>query len=274
MAEPVAGSCRRIVLAAHRSSSCSQPCVTAPDTAPADSDWLQLTRHRKREKHRKQNLGAGRINPSRTHCSGRSGWPRKCCSARVSTPSLASLNPAGMAQHVRMNWEGKFGQFPSPADHFEEPGPSHRPTAFGVEDDAALRVHQPQRRSARISLPVSGCCCRCHAWPVAHVCGRYQARSCSRSIRRARWHVAHGGRRSGLRSRRGGRTGNACGRHPGDGLDFLRGQILPLTQIGVPRSACCGASGSTTAMACRCRLNEPARRPMAIRAISSPIIAG
>src|SRR6266481_3979945 len=29
---------------------------------------------------------------------------------------------------------------------------SHRPTAFGVEDEAALRVHQPQRRSARISL--------------------------------------------------------------------------------------------------------------------------
>src|SRR5262245_22708444 len=49
-----------------------------------------------------------------------------------------------MAQHVRMNWEGKFGQLPSPADHLEEPGPSHRPTAFGVEDEAALQVLPPQ----------------------------------------------------------------------------------------------------------------------------------
>jgi hypothetical protein len=43
-------------------------------------------------------------------------------------------------QHVRVNGEGKFGQFSSPADHFEEPSPGHRPTAFGVEDVAALQV--------------------------------------------------------------------------------------------------------------------------------------
>jgi len=43
-----------------------------------------------------------------------------------------------------MNREGKFGQFPSAADHIEEPGPSHRPTAFGVEDKAALQVLPPQ----------------------------------------------------------------------------------------------------------------------------------
>src|SRR6516164_1295588 len=63
-----------------------------------------------------------------------------------------------MAQHVRMNWEGKFGQFPSAADHLEEPGPRYRPTAFGVEDVAALlRFSRRSWRGARISLPVSGC---------------------------------------------------------------------------------------------------------------------
>src|SRR5262249_47918393 len=36
---------------------------------------------------------------------------------------IGLLEPAAMAQHVRMNWEGKFGQLPSPADHFEKPGP-------------------------------------------------------------------------------------------------------------------------------------------------------
>src|SRR5215468_1209502 len=53
---------------------------------------------------------------------------------------IGQLEPAGMAQHVRMNWEGKFGKFPSPTDHFEEPVSRHRPTAFGVEDVAALQV--------------------------------------------------------------------------------------------------------------------------------------
>src|SRR5262245_9386663 len=43
-----------------------------------------------------------------------------------------------------MNGKGKFGQFPSPADHFKEPGPSHRPAAFGVEDEATLQVLPPQ----------------------------------------------------------------------------------------------------------------------------------
>ena len=46
---------------------------------------------------------------------------------------IRQLEPAGMAQHVRMNREGQFGQFSSPADHFEEPVPRHRPTAFGIE---------------------------------------------------------------------------------------------------------------------------------------------
>src|SRR5215469_17465000 len=49
-----------------------------------------------------------------------------------------------MAQHVRMNWKGKFGQLPSPADHFEEPGPRDRPAAFGVEHVAALQVLPPR----------------------------------------------------------------------------------------------------------------------------------
>src|SRR5215467_14022081 len=53
---------------------------------------------------------------------------------------IGQLEPAAMAQHVRMNWEGKSGQFPSPTDHFEEPVPRHRPAAFGVEDEAALQV--------------------------------------------------------------------------------------------------------------------------------------
>ena len=34
--------------------------------------------------------------------------------------------------------------FPSPADHFEELGSSYRPTAFGVEDVAALQILPPQ----------------------------------------------------------------------------------------------------------------------------------
>src|SRR5262249_16346495 len=47
---------------------------------------------------------------------------------------------AGVAQQVRMSRERKSGQFSSPADHFEEPGPRHRAAAFGVEDEAALQV--------------------------------------------------------------------------------------------------------------------------------------
>ena len=57
---------------------------------------------------------------------------------------VRQLVSAAVAQHVRMNWEGKFGQFPGPADHFEEPGPSHRPTALGIEDVATLQVLPPQ----------------------------------------------------------------------------------------------------------------------------------
>jgi hypothetical protein len=57
---------------------------------------------------------------------------------------LAEANESGtaaaMAQHVRMSRARKFGQFSSPADHFEEPGPRHRTAAFGVEDEAALQV--------------------------------------------------------------------------------------------------------------------------------------
>src|SRR5262245_65707141 len=45
-----------------------------------------------------------------------------------------------MAQHVRMSRERKSGQFSSAVDHFEEPGPRHRPAAFGVEDEATLQV--------------------------------------------------------------------------------------------------------------------------------------
>src|SRR5262249_1186812 len=54
------------------------------------------------------------------------------------------VEAAGMAQRVRMNGKGKFGQFPSPADHFEEPGPRHWAAAFGVEDEAALQVLRSQ----------------------------------------------------------------------------------------------------------------------------------
>src|SRR5262245_26881129 len=53
---------------------------------------------------------------------------------------IGKLEAAGVAQHVRMNWEGKFGQFSGPADHFEEPCPRHWAAAFGVEDEAALQV--------------------------------------------------------------------------------------------------------------------------------------
>jgi hypothetical protein len=57
---------------------------------------------------------------------------------------VGELEPTGVAQHVRMNWEEKFGQFPGPADHFEEPSPGYRSTAFGVEDEAALQILPPQ----------------------------------------------------------------------------------------------------------------------------------
>jgi len=53
---------------------------------------------------------------------------------------IGQLEPAAMAQHVRMNREGKFGQFPSPTDHFEQPVSSHRPTAFGVTDVTTSRI--------------------------------------------------------------------------------------------------------------------------------------
>ena len=56
---------------------------------------------------------------------------------------VGELEAAGMAQHVRMNGERKFGQFACPADHFQEPGPSHRPTAFGIKHVAALQVLPP-----------------------------------------------------------------------------------------------------------------------------------
>src|SRR5262245_29290928 len=57
---------------------------------------------------------------------------------------IGELEAAGVSEHVRMNGKGKFGQFPSPAGHFEEPGPRHRAAAFGVEDEAALQVLPPQ----------------------------------------------------------------------------------------------------------------------------------
>src|SRR5262249_28383379 len=53
---------------------------------------------------------------------------------------VGELEAAGVAQHVRMSRERKSGQFSSPADHFEEPGPRHWAAAFGVEDEAALQV--------------------------------------------------------------------------------------------------------------------------------------
>jgi hypothetical protein len=63
---------------------------------------------------------------------------------------VGEFEPAAMTQHVRMSRERKFGQFSSPADHFEEPGRRHRPAAFGVEDEAALQVLPSQReRSSR-----------------------------------------------------------------------------------------------------------------------------
>ena len=57
---------------------------------------------------------------------------------------IRQLEPAGVAQHVRMNREGKFGQLPSPTDHFEEPSPRHRPAAFGIEDKTTLQILPPQ----------------------------------------------------------------------------------------------------------------------------------
>jgi hypothetical protein len=61
-----------------------------------------------------------------------------------------------MAQHVRMDWEGKFGQLPSPADHLEEPGPRHRAAAFGIEDEAALQILPPQLAQGPDFLPGEG----------------------------------------------------------------------------------------------------------------------
>src|SRR5262245_8004769 len=65
---------------------------------------------------------------------------------------VGELEAAAMAQHVRMSRERKSGQFSSPADHFEEPGPRHRAAAFGVEDEAALQVLPSQdRKSTRLN---------------------------------------------------------------------------------------------------------------------------
>src|SRR5262249_37698744 len=53
---------------------------------------------------------------------------------------VGELEAAAMAEHGGMGRKRKSGQFSSPADHFEEPGPRHRAAAFGVEDEAALQV--------------------------------------------------------------------------------------------------------------------------------------
>jgi len=57
---------------------------------------------------------------------------------------VGELEAAAVAQHVRMSRERKSGQFSSPADHFEEPGPRHWAAAFSVEHEAALQVLPPQ----------------------------------------------------------------------------------------------------------------------------------
>ena len=66
---------------------------------------------------------------SRTVCM-MLGWPHEVLQRSGVDAVVGELEAAGMAQHVQMNREGKLGQFPSPADHFEEPGPRHRTCAY------------------------------------------------------------------------------------------------------------------------------------------------
>src|SRR5262249_10696513 len=66
---------------------------------------------------------------------------------------IRQLEPAGMAQHVRMNREGQVRQFSSPPSHFEDPVPRHRPTAFGIEHMAAFQVPPPQLPKGPDLLP-------------------------------------------------------------------------------------------------------------------------
>jgi hypothetical protein len=68
---------------------------------------------------------------------------------------IRQLEPTGVAQHVRMNWEGEFGQFPGAADHFEEPGPSHRPGDFGPRGRASVRRPPPYNGGQLPSGPCS-----------------------------------------------------------------------------------------------------------------------
>src|SRR5215831_4449307 len=76
---------------------------------------------------------------------------------------IGEFEAAGVAEHVRMNGKGKFSQFSSPTDHFEEPGPRHRAAAFGIEDEAHHHSCDGRGRKPHGSLANSDYCERAPA---------------------------------------------------------------------------------------------------------------
>src|SRR5262245_21022225 len=142
-----------------------------------------------------------------------------------------------MAQHVRMNWEGKFGQFPSPTDHFEEPVPGHRPAAFGVEDVAALQVLPSQLAQGPDFLAGE--------WvrAIDAVLGPPDMDAATIELDHVPGLLAQfaGAQPVAVGDQDGGRVAVAV---PGmlaggilETVDLLRGQIFPLPQIGIAQPA-------------------------------------
>src|SRR5262249_20255966 len=150
---------------------------------------------------------------------------------------VSELEAAGMAQHVRMDWERKFGQFSCPADHFEEPGPRHRPSAFGVEDEAALQVLTRQLAQCPDFLAGQWVCA------IDTVLGPPHMDSAATKLDHIPGQFAEfaGAQLVAVGDQDGGRvavtvpemlTGSIL-----ETVDFLRGQIFPLPQIRVTRPA-------------------------------------
>ena len=90
-----------------------------------------------------------------------------------------------------------------------------------------------------------------------------------RSICTAHWRVGQGGRRSGLRSHRGGRTGNACGRHP-----WRRSTSFGVRYSRSRRSALRGRRG-VTELACAHpgdRIERPPVGGLAVQTSGGPFV--
>src|SRR5262249_36355903 len=71
-------------------------------------------------------------------------WPRKCCSARVSTPSLANLKPQACRSMCGCTGNGSLANSPGGGALWEDRGAGPGPAAWGVEEVGVWRVPPPQ----------------------------------------------------------------------------------------------------------------------------------